>query len=177
MDVKRKFKRRGKIMITKENISKIMNLLFLSPQEILGGSKEKRKLDFVHLISIKLLSGTPLKGRGCKIDPILIKIGFSGIDDDDICNLSEEEFEKILQNFKKFNNAIGAWTLVHDIPATEKRPQWRIAAEVSPQFLREAKIEKIEEIENKKIKKIFCINLEGVGIFIGKPIKNSKKEK
>jgi hypothetical protein len=153
--------------ISENTVKKIMNLLFLNPQEILGGKKEKRKLDFVHLVSIKMLSGTPIKGRGCKIDPILIKIGFSGIDEEtDLCNLNEEEIRAIIESLKGYENIIGSWTLVHDIPATKQRPQWRLSAEFSPLFLRSGKIENTEE-ENPK--KVFCVDIEGVGIFIGDP--------
>lgn len=152
-----------------------MNLIFLDPQKILGEQEDDRKLDSVHLVSIKLLSGTPLQGRGCKLDPILIKIGFSGIDDDeDICNLNEEQSQIIIDNLKKFDDAIGSWTLVHDLPATKRRPQWRMSAEVSPLAIRSGKI---EETEEKNSRKVFCIDLEGVGIFIGKPLDDKKDEK
>ena len=161
-------------MISDKTIQKIMNLFFLEPQKILGGERGERKLDTVHLVSIKLLSGTPIKGRGCKLDPILIKIGFSGIDEEeDICELTEEQIFTILNNLKKFDSAIGSWTLIHDIPATKTRAQWRISSEISPIFLQNGKIEETEE-ENSR--KIFCIDIEGVGIFIGKPQKEEKEE-
>jgi hypothetical protein len=160
-------------MISDKTIKKIMDLLFLSPQRILGGEEGDRKLDTVHLVSIKLLSGTPVKGRGCKIDPILIKIGFSGIDEEnDICEMKEDQIRKVLDNLKRFDEAIGSWTLVHDIPATKERPQWRMSAEVSPKFIRNGKIEETEE-ENSR--KVFCFDLEGVGIFFGKPAKEEKE--
>jgi len=162
-------------MISDKTIRKIMNLLFLDPQKILGGEEGERKLDNVHLVSIKLLSGTPTKGRGCKLDPILIKIGFSGIDDDeDICDLTEEECSAIISNLKRFDEVIGSWTLVHDVPATTTIPQWRMSAEVSPIFLRNGKI---QETEEKNSRKVFCVDLEGVGIFIGKVITEEKEEK
>ena len=162
-------------MISDNTIRKIMNTLFLTPQKVLGGEDGDRKLESVHLVSIKLLSGTPTKGRGCKIDPVLIKIGFSDItDEEDICDLDEEEVRKIINNFKRFDGVIGAWTLIHDIPATEQRPQWRLSAEISPIFLQNGKIEKTEE---KKSRKILCIDVEGVGIFIGKPKKEDKEKK
>ena len=108
------------------------------------------------------------------MDPILIKIGFSGIDDEeDINDLSEEQCQLIIKNLKRFDSAIGSWTLIHDIPATEQRPQWRMSAEVSPIFLQNAKI---EETEEKNSRKVFCIDLEGVGIFIGKPQKEEKEK-
>ena len=161
-------------MISDNTIRKIMNTLFLTPQKVLGGEDGDRKLESVHLVSIKLLSGTPTKGRGCKIDPVLIKIGFSDVnEEEDIYNLEEEEIQKIIENLKKFDNVIGSWTLIHDIPATEQRPQWRLSSEVAPIFLQNGKIEKTEE---KNSRKIFCIDIEGVGIFIGKPQKEEKEE-
>lgn len=162
-------------MISDNTIRKMMNTIFLTPQKILGGEEGDRKLNSVHLVSIKLLSGTPTRGRGCRIDPVLIKIGFSDIDEDeDICNLKEEEILKIIENFKRFDNVIGSWTLIHDIPATEQRPQWRLSAEISPILLQSGKIEKTEE---KNSRKILCIDIEGVGIFIGKPKKEEKEQK
>lgn len=158
-------------MISDITVRKILNLIFLEPQRVLGGTTEERKLDNVHLVSIKLLSGTPINGRGCKMDPILIKIGFSGIDDEtDICNLTEEQIQIILESLKMFDELVGSWTLLHDIPVTEKTPQWRMASEVSPISIRTGKIEKTND---KNSRKILCIELEGVGIFMGKP-KNSK---
>ena len=107
------------------------------------------------------------------MDPILLKIGFSGIDGDDICDLTQEQSKAVVDTLKRFDVAIGSWTLVHDIPANENRPQWRLSAEVCPLHIQNAKIEETEE-ENSR--KVLCIDLEGVGIFIGKPKKEEEEE-
>lgn len=156
--------------ISQETIRKLIDIIFLHPQRILGGEEEGRKLDNVHLVFIKLLSGTPMRGRGCVIDPLLIKLGFSEIDEeDDICNLTEKDLNQILEVLKRQDENIGTWNIIHDIPASDTIPQWRLSAEISPLRIQSGKIEKTNE-ENSR--KILCLNIEGVGIFMGNP-KNS----
>lgn len=149
-------------------VSKLINHLFINPQETLGCLKNKdRKLDNVHLISIKLLSGTPIKGRGSKIDPLLIKLGFVGLESE-IEDLDNENLNKIISNIKRFDEFIGTWTIIHDLPATKERGLWRICADISPINCLNASIEKTFE---ESPQKILCIDCEGSGIFMGNPKK------
>ena len=158
-------------MIFDNMISDFMNCVFLNPQKKLGGLDGERKLDDVHLIFIKLLSGTPIKGRGTKLDPILLKIGFTDINHE-LEQLTTEELQGITTELKPFDGIIGSWTLVHDMPATEELPQWRLSAEIHPMNVQSVAMETTEE---EKERKILCLDFEGVGIFMGKP-KNSKKD-
>ena len=163
-------------MISENLIRKFMDAVFINPQRILGGltGDGERKLDDVHLVFVKLLSGTPLKGRGAKLDPIILKIGFTGIDDE-LGNVPEDILQKIITELKMFDAIIGSWTLVHDIPATEEIPQWRMSAEICSRSVREAIIETTEEDNSRKI---LCVDFEGVGIFMGKSnCKNKNPDK
>jgi len=159
-------------MISDKTIKNFIDTLFLNPQKILGGSKEDRKLDNIHLVSVRLLSGSPLKGRGCKLDPILIKLGFSDFDDE-ILDIEPHDLSKIMSSIKRFDEAIGDWTIVHDIAPTEEKPLWRISSEISPINCLNVSIEKTAE---DPIRYILCIDCEGVGIFMGQP-KKKKVEK
>ena len=156
-------------MINDNMIFDFMNSVFINPQRSLGGLEGERKLDDVHLIFLKLLSGTPLKGRGTKLDPLLLKIGFTGITEE-LEGLTEEELQEIVTHLKTFDGVIGSWTLVHDLPSNEVCPQWRLSAEIHPMNVQSVKIETTEEDESRKI---LCVDFEGVGIFMGKP--KSKK--
>jgi len=160
-------------MISDDTIKQFLRVAYLNPQETLGGLKGKdRQMNNVHLISIRLLSGTPIKGRGCKLDPILLKIGFTGIDDSDLLELTKEDINNILRGLKRFEDAIGSWTIVHDLPANKTRAQWRLSADISPVNTLQACIETTAEVPSRKI---LCLDCEGVGIFIGKP-KDEKDE-
>ena len=149
-------------MISDKVIKKIVQTLFIDPQEILGSARDSRKLDEVHLISIRLLSSAPMNGRGCKLDPLLLKIGFTGIDKD-IEELTDEDLEKIIASLKRFDTALGTWTIIHDIAPTEEHPQWRLCADISPINCLGINIEKTAELPARPI---LCINCEGVGIFM-----------
>jgi len=159
-------------MIYDNMISDFMNCVFLDPQKKLGGLDGERKLDDVHLIFVKLLSGTPIKGRGTKLDPLFLKIGFTDINHE-LATLSTEELQGITTHLKPFDGIIGSWTLVHDMPATEVCPQWRLSAEINPRNIQSVSI---EETEEEKPRKILCVDFEGVGIFMGKP-KNKEIDK
>lgn len=152
-------------MINDNIIFNFMNSVFINPQRSLGGLDGERKLDDVHLIFVKLLSGTPLKGRGTKLDPLLLKIGFTDITKE-LIELTEEELQEIVTHLKTFDGVIGSWTLVHDLQSNEVCPQWRLSAEIHPMNIKSVKIETTEEDESRKI---LCIDFEGVGIFMGKP--------
>ena len=162
-------------MISDKTVKDFIKTVYLTPQDILGGLKgEDRKMDNVHLVSIRLLSGTPIKGRGCKLDPILLRIGFTDLNGTDIANLSGDEINHLLRELKRFEDAIGAWTIVHDLPANETRAQWRLSADISPMNVLNASIETTAEVPSRKI---LCIDCEGVGIFIGKPKDKNKNSK
>ena len=135
---------------SEEIIRKFMNAVFLEPQKILGGitGDADRKLDDVHLVFVKLLSGSPMKGRGTKLDPLLLKIGFTGIDES-LAELGKDDLQKIITELKIFDQVIGSWTLVHDMPATEEVPQWRLSAEICPIAVREA-VRKWETWQNRR---------------------------
>lgn len=152
-------------MINDNMIFDFMNSVFINPQRSLGGLDGERKLDDVHLIFLKLLSGTPLKGRGTKLDPLLLKIGFTDITEE-LAELTEEELQEIVTHLKTFDGVIGSWTLIHDLPSNEVCPQWRLSAEIHPMNIQSVKIETTEESESRKI---LCVDFEGVGIFMGKP--------
>ena len=154
-------------MITDKTIHNFIDTLFIDPQEILGGSRKEKRLDNVHLISVRLLSGSPLKGRGCKLDPVLIKLGFTEFDED-LKDLNNEDLSKILSSIKRFDVAIGSWTIVHDIASNEKRPLWRLSSEISPINCLNVSIERTAEETSRYI---LCIDCEGVGIFMGSPKK------
>ena len=156
-------------MINDNMIFDFMNSVFINPQRSLGGLDGERKLDDVHLIFLKLLSGTPLKGRGTKLDPLLLKIGFTNITEE-LMGLTEEELQEIVTHLKTFDGVIGSWTLVHDLQSNETCPQWRLYAEIHPMNVQSVRIETTEEDESRKI---LCVDFEGVGIFMGKP--KSKK--
>ncbi|TRZ48377.1 MAG: hypothetical protein D4S01_10380, partial [Dehalococcoidia bacterium] len=143
-------------MITDKTIHNLIKSIFIDPQEILGGVQKDRKLDDVHLISVRLLSGYPLKGRGCRLDPILLKLGFTNFDKD-LKDLNDEDLSKILSSLKRFDGAIGAWTIVHDIASNEQRPLWRISAEISPINCLNVSIERTAE---KTSRYILCIDCE-----------------
>jgi hypothetical protein len=153
-------------MINNKIVSKFIDAVFLNPQKSLGGLDGDRKLDNVHLIFVKLLSGSPIKGRGTKLDPLMLKIGFTGIEED-MSKLLPEDLSSINDHLKQFNDIIGSWTLVHDFPATKDAPKWRLSAEICPTNVRELKIEDTEEEDSRKI---LCVDFEGVGIFMGKPL-------
>jgi len=162
-------------MISEKTIKKLIKTIFLDPQKVLGGLEKNRKLEDVHLISVRLLSGSPLKGRGCKLDPILIKMGFTDFDKEleDLKHLNDEDMSKIMSSIKRFDDAIGAWTIVHDLASTEILPLWRISSEISPINCLNMKIEKTAETNSRYI---LCIECEGVGIFMGQPKKvNDRK--
>jgi hypothetical protein len=158
-------------MISDKTIKQIMDAIFLEPQEILGAQKNKdRKMEKVHLISIRLLSATPLKGRGCKIDPVILKIGFTDFNKE-IEKLTNEDLNQILGSLKTFDDNIGTWTIIHDIASTEEHPQWRLSSDISPINCLNISLEKTAELPSRSI---LCIDCEGVGIFMGKP--NDKKD-
>jgi len=159
-------------MISDKTVKQLIQALFIEPQEILGALRDDRKLDEVHLISVRLLSSAPLKGRGCKLDPILMKIGFTGLDKE-LLELTNEDLIKIMNVVKRFDVSIGTWTIIHDIAPTTKVPQWRLCADISPINCLEVSIEKTAEIPSRQI---LCINCEGVGIFMGQP-KHEDEEK
>ena len=160
-------------MITPDQIENVMNVVYITPQKILGGLNGERKLNDVHLVFVKLLSGTPLIGRGTKLDPLMMKIGFTDIDKE-IENLSNEELMSVLHELKLFEQVIGSWTLVHDMPSTEETPQWRLSAEIHPENAQNVSLETTQE-ENSR--RILCVDFEGVGIFMGKPKDKIKKPK
>jgi hypothetical protein len=157
-------------MISEKTIRLFMESVFLNPQKILGGLEGERKLEDVHLIFIKLLSGDPIKGRGTKLDPVFLKIGFTNVPEE-ITNLKEEDLNFLIKNLKQFDTTIGSWTLVHDMPATKDYPQWRLSSEICPRSAQSANIELTEE---DKPRKILCVDFEGVGIFMGKPEQEEK---
>jgi len=131
-------------MIYDNMISNFMNCVFINPQKKLGGLDGERKLDDVHLIFIKILSGTPLKGRGTKLDSLLLKIGFTDINHE-LEELTTEELQEISTHLKPFDGVIGSWTLVHDMPATEEYPQWRLSAEINAMNVQYVALEMTEE--------------------------------
>lgn len=159
-------------MISDNIVKKLIQTLYIEPQEILGAARDSRKLEEVHLISIRLLSSAPLKGRGCKIDPVLLKIGFTGIEKE-LEELTEEDLIQVSDVLKRFDTAIGTWTIIHDIAAGEEHPQWRLCADISPVNCLEISIEKTAEIPSRPI---LCINCEGVGIFMGQPKHKDKEQ-
>jgi hypothetical protein len=154
-------------MISDKTINNLIKTIFVEPQEILGGIQKDRRLDDVHLISVRLLSGSPTKGRGCKLDPVLIKIGFTAFEDE-ILDISNEDLSKIMSSLKRFDNAIGAWTIVHDIPSDCRKPLWRLSSEISPINCLNISIEQTAEEQPRYI---LCVDCEGVGIFMGNPKK------
>ena len=158
-------------MISDKIVKQLIRAIFIEPQEILGATRDSRKLEEVHLISIRFLSSSPLRGRGCKLDPILMKIGFTGLDKE-LLELTDEDLIKIMDVVKRFDVAIGTWTIIHDIAPTNKIPQWRLCADISPINCLEISIEKTAEIPSRPN---LCINCEGVGIFMGQPKEEDKK--
>jgi hypothetical protein len=159
-------------MISDKTIKSLIDTLFLNPQKILGGSQEERKLDDIHLVSVRLLSGSPLKGRGCKLDPILLKLGFTDFNED-LTDINQEDLSKIMSSIKRFDNAIGDWTIVHDIASNEEKPLWRISSQISPINCLNVSIETTAE---ETPRYILCIDCEGVGIFMGQPKKKELKK-
>jgi len=161
-------------MISDKTVKQLIQKIFIDPQEILGALKNKdRKMDDVHLVSIRLLSATPLKGRGCKLDPVLMKIGFTGLNKD-LQEVSNKELKKIQESLKKFDDNIGTWTIIHDIAATEETPQWRLSADISPINCLDISMEQTAEVPGRPI---LCIDCEGVGIFMGLPKEKEKDKK
>jgi len=156
-------------MIDDNTILSFIDSIFINPQKLLGGLDGERKLDDVHLIFVKLLSGVPLKGRGTKLDPLLLKIGFTDITEE-LGDLTTEELQEITAHLRKFDEVIGSWTLVHDLQSNENCPQWRMSAEIHPMNIQSVSIEKTQEKDSRKI---LCIDVEGVGVFMGKPKKKS----
>ena len=147
-----------------DKIKNIVDVLFFKPQSILGEKKPQEVEDF-HLIGVKLLSSTQNKKIGAKLNPILIKVGFTNVPQC-ILDLNINELSQIIFNLREFDTLIGDWTIVHDIPimkTSDKKGIWRVSAQISPINCLQVSLEKTLEIPSRDVLVIDC---EGVGMFM-----------